>query len=154
VVEQFWTTVLFGLTGMADVGSMPRDHRFPDTARANPIGSATQHVDEQTARRYAEVSGDWSAHHFDIDSARATGFDFLFIHGLGTMAMCSHRVLALIGIEDPGRVRRVAVRLASPTRMGADLTVSAVGITDGMFAFEATCAGATVITHGRLELFS
>jgi hypothetical protein len=68
--------------------------------------------------------------------------------------VCSHLVLGLIGIEDPGRVRRVAVRFAAPTRMGADLTVSAFGITDGMFAFEATCAGATVITHGRLELFS
>jgi hypothetical protein len=33
-------------------------------------------------------------------------------------------------------------------------TVSAFGISDGMFAFEAACAGATVITHGRLELFS
>jgi acyl dehydratase len=154
VVEQFWTTVLFGLSGMADVGAVPSEHRFPDAARANPIGSAIQHVDEQAARRYAEVSGDWSAHHFDIDSARATGFDFLFTHGLCTMAMCSHAVLGLIGIEDPGRVRRVAVRFAAPTRMGADLIVSAFGITDEMFAFEATCAGATVITHGRLELRS
>jgi len=25
---------------------------------------------------------------------------------------------------------------------------------DGVYAFEATCAGAAVITHGRLELFS
>lgn len=28
-VEQWWTTVLLGLHGMADLGSMPNDHRFP-----------------------------------------------------------------------------------------------------------------------------
>ena len=69
-VEQWWTTVLLGLHGMADLGSMPNDHRFPDSARNNPIGSVTQHVDARLAHRYAEVSGDWSAHHFDIDAAR------------------------------------------------------------------------------------
>jgi hypothetical protein len=61
VVEQYWTTILLGLHRMADLGSMPADHRFPDSARNDPIGSATQHVDEQVAQRYAEVSGDWSA---------------------------------------------------------------------------------------------
>ena len=76
---------------------------LPDAARDKPIGSATHHVDEHTARRYAEVSGDWSAHHFDSDAARATGFDFVFNHGLCTTAMCTHRVLDLVGVDDPGR---------------------------------------------------
>ncbi|BBY05598.1 MaoC/PaaZ C-terminal domain-containing protein [Mycobacterium noviomagense] len=151
-VEQWWTTVLLGLHSMADVGSTPRDHRFPDSARHNLIGSVTQHIDEQVAHRYAEVSGDWSAHHFDIDAARASGFDFLFTHGLCTMAICAHRVLALVGVDDPGRVRRVAVRFASPTPLGADLTVNAYGIDGRSFAFEASCAGVKTITHGRLEL--
>jgi hypothetical protein len=43
---------------------------LPDSARA-PLGSATS-VDKRTAHRYAEVSGDWSAHH-RIDAARAAG---------------------------------------------------------------------------------
>lgn len=154
VVEQWWTTMLLGLFRMADLGSMPADHRFPDLARNNPIGSAIQHVDEQIAHRYAEVSGDWSAHHFDVAAARATGFDFLFTHGLCTMAMCTHQVLAIIGVDDPGAVGRVAVRFASPTRLDGDLTVDAYGIAPGSFAFEATCDGANVITHGRLELRS
>jgi acyl dehydratase len=151
-VEQWWTTMLLGLHGMADLGSMPAEHRFADSVRNNPIGSAIQHVDEQLAHRYAEVSGDWSAHHFDIDAARATGFDFLFTHGLCTMAICTHRVLAIIGVDDPGVVGRVAVRFASPTRLGGDLTVDAYGIAPRSFAFEATCDDANVITHGRLEL--
>ncbi|WP_375482150.1 MaoC/PaaZ C-terminal domain-containing protein [uncultured Mycobacterium sp.] len=152
VVEQWWTTLLLGLQSMADVGSMPRDHRFPDSARRDPIGSATQHIDEQVAHRYAEVSADWSAHHFDIDAARASGYDFLFAHGLCTMAISTHRVLGLVGVDDPGRVRRAAVRFASPTPLGADLTVNAYGIDAQSIAFEAACARVKTITHGRLEL--
>ena len=152
VVEQWWTMVLLGLDGLPDLGTMPADHRFPDSARANPIGSATAHLDDRMAHRYAVVSGDWSAHHFDIDIARAAGFDFVFAHGLCTMAICTHRLLGLLGIDDPGRVSRVAVRFASPTPLGCDLTVNAYGINERSFAFEAAANGAATITHGRLEL--
>jgi acyl dehydratase len=152
VVEQWWTTVLLGLRRMADMGSSPEDHRFPDSARQNPIGSAVHHIDDQLAHRYAEVSGDWSAHHFDIAAARASGFDFLFTHGLCTMAICAHRVLGIVGVDDPGRVARVAVRFASPTPLGDDLVVDAYGINERSFAFEATSRGVKTVSHGRLEL--
>jgi acyl dehydratase len=152
VVEQWWTTVLLGLRRMADMGSSPEDHRFPDSARQNPIGSAVHHIDDQLAHRYAELSGDWSAHHFDIAAARASGFDFLFTHGLCTMAICAHRVLGIVGVDDPGRVARVAVRFASPTPLGDDLVVDAYGINERSFAFEATSRGVKTVSHGRLEL--
>ena len=51
-------------------------------------------------------------------------------------------------------MRRVAVRFASPTRLDADLRVDVYDGGDGVYAFEAECAGAAVIKHGRLELFS
>ncbi len=152
VIEQCWTTVLLGLHSMVDVGSPPVDHRFPESARSHRVGSATHHIDEHAAHRYAEVSGDWSAHHFDIEAARASGSDFLFAHGLCTMAICTHRVLGILGADDPGRVSRVAVRFTSPTPLGADLTVEAYDIDGRSFAFEATCNGVKTITHGRLEL--
>ena len=98
------------------------------------------------------MSGDWSAHHFDIEAAKASGFDFLFTHGLCTMAICTHRVLGIIGIDDPGRVERVAMRFASPTPLGADITVEVFGIDERSFAFEATCRGMKTISNGRLEL--
>jgi acyl dehydratase len=151
-VEQWWTMVLLGLHGVADLGSMPADHRFPEDARGHPLGSVSQPIDKDVARRYAEVSGDWSAHHFDIEVARAAGFDFVFTHGLCTMAICTHRLLGLLGIEDPGRVARVAVRFASPTPLDSELAVNAYGIDRNSFAFEATANGTTTITHGRLEL--
>ena len=154
VVEQWWTTVLLGLHTMADMGLSPQDHRFPDPARLNPIGEATHHIDKQVAHRYAEVSGDWSAHHFDISAARASGFDFLFTHGLCTMAICTHRVLGIAGVDDPRRVSRVAVRFASPTPLGSDLAVDVFRIDERAWAFEATCKGVKTISHGRLELLS
>lgn len=151
-VEQWWTMVLLGLAGLPDLGTTPAGHRFPDAVRASPLGSVAFHVDDELAHRYAEVAGDWSDHHFDIDAARAAGFDFVFAHGLCTMAICTHRMLGLLGVDDPGRVSRVAVRFASPTPLGRDLTVNAYGIDDRSFAFEAEAGGATTITDGRLEL--
>ena len=73
-VDQWWTMVLLGLHDVADLGTMPTAHRFPDDARAHPLGSVTQRIDKEVAHRYAEVSGDWAAHHLDIDVARAAGF--------------------------------------------------------------------------------
>ncbi|MFY9917618.1 MAG: acyl dehydratase, partial [Mycobacterium sp.] len=78
--------------------------------------------------------------------------DFVFAHGLCTMAICTHRLLRLLGVDDPGRVSRVAVRFASPTPLGRDLTVNAYGIDDRSFGFEAVCDGTATITNGRLEL--
>ena len=151
-VEQWWTMVLLGLTGVADLGSMPADHRFPEDARAHPLGSVSQHIDKDVSHHYAEVSGDWAAHHFDIEVARAAGFDFVFTHGLCTMAICTHRLLGLLGVDDPGRVARVAVRFASPTPLEEELMVNAYGIDQNSYAFEATSRGVATISHGRLEL--
>jgi acyl dehydratase len=151
-VEQWWTMVLLGLHGVADLGTMPADHRLPEDARAHPLGSVSQHIDKDVAYRYAEVSGDWAAHHFDIEVARAAGFNVVFTHGLCTMAITTHLLLGLLGVDDPARVRRVAVRFASPTPLDSELTVNSFGINENSFAFEAAANGATTITHGRLEL--
>nr|WP_239591684.1 hypothetical protein [Mycolicibacterium tusciae] len=78
----------------------------------------------------------------------------MFTHGLCTMAICTHQLLGLLGVDDPGLVRRVAVRFASPTPVDCDLTVNVFGISEHSFAFEATAGGTTTITHGRLELRS
>jgi acyl dehydratase len=153
VVEQWWTIFFAGNDALADVGPEPPDHTFPEAARAHPVASVTGHVDADQATRYAEVSDDWSAHHFELDAARASGFDYLFAHGLCTMAMCTQAAVATVADGDPSRVRRIAVRFASPTRLDEDLTVDVFEIDSRTFAFEATCAGATVIKHGRLELF-
>jgi acyl dehydratase len=151
VAEQWWTTVYLGVT-CDPVGAPAPDHAFPDDARARPIDTYTVDVDTDMARRYAEVSGDWSAHHFEVAAARQSGFDRLFLHGLCTMALCAQGVVQLVADGDPSRVRRVAVRFASPTFLGEQLHVRLYDAGALGCAFEADSAGASVIAHGRAEL--
>jgi acyl dehydratase len=156
--EHWWTIFFPGCEELADVGPEPPDHTFPEAARDHLVGSVTQHVAAETATHYAEVSNDWSAHHFDLESARKAGVDYVFAHGLCTMAMCAQAVVGMVAGGDPSRVRRVAVRFASPTRLDADLTVDVYDASTtsgfGVYAFEATAHGAAVVKHGRVELFS
>ena len=153
VAEQWWTTVYLGIT--CDAAGEPAPHlAFPDEARGQPIGTYSVDVDAGMATRYAEVSGDWSSHHFEIEAARQSGFDRLFLHGLCTMALCAQGVVQLVADGDPDRVRRVAVRFATPTFLGDRLDVRLYDAGNTSCAFEADAGGATVITHGRAELRS
>jgi acyl dehydratase len=107
-------------------------------------------------RRYAEVSGDWSDHHFDAAAARRSGFDRPFLHGLCTMALCAQGVVDAVAGGDPDRVRRIAVRiavrLASPAFVGDDLRVRIYQAAPLRYPFEAESAGNLAVTHGLAEL--
>lgn len=151
VTEQWWSTVYLGTTCVA-VGQQPPDHAFPDEARDRLVGTYVIAVDDDMPRRYAEVSGDWSAHHFDLDAAQRSGFARPFLHGLCTMALCAQGVVDMVAEGDPSRVRRIAVRFATPTFLDEQLQVRVYNAGDRQYAFEADCAGAKVITHGRVEL--
>ena len=151
VAEQWWTTVFLG-TACETVGEPPPDHAFPEEARARSLGSWEVDVDEAMARRYAEVSGDWSPHHFDVEGARRSGFERPFLHGLCTMALCGRAVVEQVADGDADRVRRLAVRFASPAFLGDRLRVDLYDAGPLGVAFEAECGGTTVVTHGRAEL--
>jgi acyl dehydratase len=151
VAEQLWSTVYFGVT-CAPTGASVPDHTFPDDARARPMGRCSVHVDDDMARRYAEASGDWSAHHFDLEAAAADGFDRTFLHGLCSLGIAAQCVVAGVAGGDPDRVRRLAVRFASPAFIGDDLDVHLYDMAAGAIAFEATSSGTVVLGHGRAEL--
>ena len=152
VAEQWWTTVFFG-TRCEAVGASAPDHKFPEVARERSLGTHIVAVDAAMARAYAEVSGDWNEHHFDVEAARRSGVDRVFLHGLCTMALCAQGVVVLAAGGDPDRVRRVAVRFASPAFLDEALHVHVYDAGDLGVAFEAESAGATVIAHGRAEFF-
>jgi acyl dehydratase len=151
VAEQWWTTVFFGVIA-EPVGDAAPDHAFPAGARERPVGSWETEVDPGMATRYAEVSGDWSPHHFEVEAARRSGFDRVFLHGLCTMALCAQGVVALVADGDPARIRRIAVRFASPTFLGERLHLRLYDAGSLGYAFEADSAEALVIAHGRAEL--
>ncbi len=151
VAEQLWTTVWLGVT-CDDVGGPLPGHSIPEQARAHRRGTWRVEVDEEMARRYADASGDRSAHHFDAEAARRSGADQPFLHGICTMALCAQGVSELIAGGDPARIRRVAVRFARPVPLGEQLVVELYDAGELGWAFEATVAGSTVITQGRAEL--
>ncbi len=152
VAEQWWTTVFLGVT-CDQIGSPPPEHNFPAEARDRSIGTYVVDCDAGMAQRYAEASGDWSGHHFDLDLARQSGFDRLFVHGLCTLALCAQGVVQLAAGGDPSRVRHVAARFASPVFLGQQVHVHVFDAGDLGIAFDADSGGAPVITHGRAELF-
>jgi acyl dehydratase len=151
VAEQWWTTVFLGTT--CEVAGDPApDHAFPDGARQRPVGSYTIEIDAGMPHRYAEVSGDWSRHHFEVEAARRSGADRPFLHGLCTMALCGQAVAQVVAGGDPSRIRRLAVRFATPAFVGERIDVRLYDAGELGFAFEATSAGASVISNGRAEL--
>ena len=151
VAEQWWTTVYLGTT-CDRVGEAAPEHTFPDEARASPVGTFEVEVDSEMARRYAEVSGDWSAHHFDVEAARRSGSDRPFLHGVCTMALCAMGIVDLLCAGDPERLGRLAIRFATPMPVGERLQVQLYAIDSYTYAFEAECGGVAVTTHGRAEV--
>jgi hypothetical protein len=151
VAEQWWSLFLGGAT-LPEVGGAAPDHTFPDAARDRPRGHVTVEIGPETPHRYAEVSGDWSDHHFDAEAAAQSGAAAPFLHGLCTLAVCGHAVAQSAAGGDPARIRRLAARFAAPALVGHPLAVALFDAGDGEVAFEATCANDVVIRHGRAEI--
>jgi hypothetical protein len=149
VAEQWWSLFLGGVF-LGEVGDAAPDHTFPEDARGRPLGHVVVAVAPDTPRRYAEVSGDWSDHHFDPAAAARSGAPRPFLHGLCSLAMCGHAVATAVG--SPSRIRRAAGRFAAPALVGDPLTVALFDAGDGHVAFEATCGDDLVIRHGRAEV--
>lgn len=153
VAEQWWTTVLRNAVGDA-TGEAAPDHTFPEQARGHAVVEYRIDADEEMPRRYAEVSGDWSGHHFDVEAARLSGYDRVFLHGLCTMGLCVQGIVSLVAGGDPNRIRRVAVRFASPVFVGEVLVMRVFQVDGHMYGFEAESAGAAVVRNGLAELRS
>lgn len=148
VAEQWWTTVWLGVR-CRPAGVPAPDHSVPSEARDRPVGTWEEDVDAGMAARYAEVSGDHSAHHFDVEAARRSGFQRIFLHGMCTMALCARAVVEVVADGEPERVRRLAVRFAAPVFLGEQLHVRLYDAGPSGWAFEADSGGAAVITQGR-----
>jgi acyl dehydratase len=151
VAEQWWTTVLLGTTAAPTGPDLP-DYTSPRGGETPPVGEVVIRVDAEIARRYADVSGDHSEHHFTAVGARRSGYAAPFLHGLCTMALCARAATATVADGDPRRLRRIALRFAAPAFLGHDLTVRIFDRPDGRFALEAGSGADDVITNGLVEL--
>ncbi len=140
VAEQWWTTVFLATT-CDPIGEPAPDHGVPDQARSRPVGTCEVEVDIDMAQRYAALSGDWSAHHFDVEAAQRSGADRPFLHGLCTMALCAQGVVQLVAEGEHERLRRVAVRFAAPMPIGGRLSLNVFDAGPMGYAFEGECDG-------------
>ena len=157
LVEHYWSNLHVGATHDADFGEAKADHSFPEAARARPVGHRTVPVDRDQTFRYAGVSSDHIGHAVDDEIARAEGFRAKILQGLCTFALCSGAVVDVGAGGDPGRLRRLAGRFASPAYPGRTLEVDLydAGRTkdgDRALAFEVRQDGVFVIKHGRAEV--
>jgi acyl dehydratase len=86
------------------------------------LPSLHRKIDLPTLVRYAGASGDYNPIHYDESYASAAGLDSVIGHGMLAMALVSEVVTDWAG--DSGLVRELAVRFASPYRLGDVLTVA------------------------------
>jgi acyl dehydratase len=151
VAEQWWTTVLLGTTADATGPDLP-DYRVADGDLRNPAAEEVVAIHEEMARHYAEVSGDFSEHHFNAEAARRSGYGSPFLHGLCTMALCARVVVENLCAGEPSRLRRLAVRFAMPAFLDRDLTIRVFALDKDRYAFEAASGGEAAIRNGFAEL--
>ena len=156
VVDQYATMFIRGLGGGESGGGEPPGHSFPTSGRGDPVAETTAHVDADQTWRYRDASGDTNPIHVDEVFARDAGLPGVIVHGLCTMAFCSHALVVAVADGDPALLRRLAVRFSRPVRPDTDLmtTVWDLG-TDGdrrVYGFEARSEGSVVVKDGRAEL--
>jgi acyl dehydratase len=150
VAEQWWTTVLLGTTAEPMGPELP-DYSF-SSEEATVIAEHVVRIDEDMARHYADVSSDYSEHHFSTEGARRSGFETPFLHGLCTMALCTRAATKALANDDPKRIHRVAVRFVAPAFLGRYLTTKIFVRPGGGFALEARAGEQVVIKNGFIEL--
>jgi acyl dehydratase len=150
VNEQYVTEFFRGVESEQSVGERAPEHRLE--ADGEPLADVTYPVAEDQTVRYAAASGDDFAIHLDDEFARKVGLPGRIVHGLCTMAFAGRAVLEAAGIDDPGALRRLAVRFSAPLFPGETLTTR-VWRVDGGYGFEALNPdGKPVLKDGRAEL--
>ena len=137
---------------------MPKAKRpvDPATFDSEPAFTVTQRIDEDQTFRYAEPAGDPMPIHLDDDFAKQMGLPGIIVHGLCTIAFASHALINRVSPDDPTRLSRLAVRMASPCRPGETISTSAwnSGDAPGRYAFTTARTdepGAFALTDGLAE---
>ena len=150
VNEQYVTEFFRGVETQSTVGEPAPGHRL-DADGAAPIAEITYPLAADQPARYAAASGDHFAIHLDDEFARAVGLPGRIVHGLCTLAFAGRAVREAAGADDPGPLRRLAVRFSAPLFPEDSLTTR-VWEVDGGYGFEATNgAGVPVLKDGRAE---
>ncbi|NMB66407.1 MAG: MaoC family dehydratase [Spirochaetes bacterium] len=80
-----------------------------------------QEVDKYRAIYYAGASGDFNPIHIDAEFGKMVGLGGAILQGLCTLGFTADAITTWV--SDPGRLKKLKCRFASPVRMGDTLTV-------------------------------
>jgi acyl dehydratase len=154
VNEQYVTEFFRDVFADASSGDRPPDHRLAEEQKGDPVADISYPVAHDQTQRYAAASGDDFEIHLDDVAARAVGLPGRIVHGLCTMAFTGRAVLEAAGVDEPGAVRRLAVRFSAPLLPGGTLTTRVWRVDGGTtYGFEAADANGTpVVRDGRAQL--
>ena len=115
VNEQYVTEFFRGVAAETSIGERPPEHRLPTTSEAPSRWRSSRTLSppiRPSATRPRRAT-DFEIH-LDDAAARAVGLPGRIVHGLCTMAFAGRAVLEAAGVEEPGAVRRLAVRFSAP----------------------------------------
>lgn len=154
VNEQYFAGFFRGGNWPHEAGAPAPEHTFDAALRDRPADFVVeQKFDADQTFRYAEPAGDPMPIHTDDAIAKAMGLPGIILHGLCTMAFTSHAVLSQVAPEHPERLKRLAVRFASPGRPGQVMTTSIWNTGGGILKFESVNnEGQTLIKDGLAEI--
>lgn len=85
--------------------------------------TAAETVDKYRAIYYAGASGDFNPIHIDPEFGRQVGLGGVILHGLCTLGFVAKAVTDWTG--DPGKLKRLKCRFASPVHLGDVVTTKA-----------------------------
>jgi acyl dehydratase len=154
VNEQYFVSFFRGGNWPHEAGTPAPDHTLDEAVKSRPADFVVeQKFDADQTFRYAEPAGDPMPIHLDEDFAKSVGLPGIIMHGLCTMAFNSHGALSQIAPNNPERLKRLAVRFASPGRPGQVMTTSIWNTGGGVFAFESVNnEGQVLIKDGLAEI--
>ncbi|CAM2918552.1 MaoC/PaaZ C-terminal domain-containing protein [Skermania piniformis] len=154
VNEQYFTGFFKGGQWPHEVGALAPEHTFDEQLRSRSADFVMeQKFDEDQTFRYAEPAGDPMPIHLDDEFAKSMGLPGIIMHGLCTMAFTSHAVLNQVAPGNPERLKRLAVRFATPGRPGQVMTTSIWDTGNGTLRFESLSnEGQILIKDGLAEV--
>ena len=157
VNEQFVTFFVRGFDDGRCLGELSPAHKLSPALRETaPTLEFTQRIDGDQTYRYAEASGDPMPIHLDEDAAAQAGLPGIIAHGFCVLAFTSWGLFEGLGIEDTGRLKRLAVRFAKPVLPGQEIATKAwaTGTSEEgalTFGYETAVGDTLVICDGLAE---
>jgi acyl dehydratase len=91
------------------------------TIRVGDSFKVNQEVDKYRAIYYAGASGDFNPIHIDAEFGKMVGLGGAILQGLCTLGFTADAITSWV--SDPGRLKKLKCRFASPVRMGDTLTI-------------------------------